>query len=146
MQTEKLKSGLTAGFVATVVLSLALALKASMGLVPALDPTANILALGDLMTGTRLPASFGWIVHLLIGTFIGGGLYAAVEPFLPGAPLLKGVLFGLIVWIALMFVGASITLQVVIAALILSLVYGATLAMVYANLGSAAARDDLIPR
>jgi hypothetical protein len=145
MPIEKLKSGLTAGFVATVVLSLLLAAKSSLGMVPALDPTGSILVLGDLITGTKLLASFGWVMHLLIGTFVGGVLYSLVEPLLPGKPTVKGVAFGFIIWMAMVFLVVGVGLQGVIAALVMSLSYGVALGVVYANLDSSAASEDVTP-
>jgi len=145
MPVEKLKSGLTAGFVATVVLSLLMAAKSSLGVAPALDPTGSILAFGDLITGTELPASFGWVVHLLIGTFVGGALYTVVEPFLPGKPAVKGATFGFIVWIGMAFFVAGVSLQVAIAAFVMSLAYGVTLGIVYGILAGSAASKGLRP-
>ena len=82
-------------------------------------------------------------MHLLIETFIGGVVYSGVEPLLPGKPVIKGITFGFIIWIAMAFFVVAASLQVAVAALVMSLVYGATLGIVYANLGRAAVREDV---
>src|SRR5215470_4600993 len=71
------KAGLIAGFIATIVLSILMVAKSSMGLMPQLNPIEDIVQVAHLLTGMTLPLPFGWIGHFLLGTVVWGIIYAA---------------------------------------------------------------------
>lgn len=111
----------------------------AMGM-PRMNPAA---ALAGAMGGSAL---LGWLGHLMIGIVL-ALVYAAVAPRLPGAPWMRGTLYGLAPWLlaqlAVMpmmgmpvFSGSAAT---AIGSLIGHLVYGAVLGTTYGT-GAVAAR------
>src|SRR6516225_5703393 len=102
MSSESVKSGLIAGFVATCVLSFFMLVKASMGLLPQLDPIRDIVAVADNLTGADFPLPLGWLGHFFLGTVAWGLAYAWLEGQLPGSPIVKGLAFGFGAWLAMM--------------------------------------------
>ncbi len=71
---------MTAGFTATVVISLLMLAKSALGLAPDLNPIKDIVAVVDSFTGMALPADTGWLGHFVIGGVVWGVLYAWLEP------------------------------------------------------------------
>jgi len=134
-------TGIAAGFVATVVLSAMMLVKHSMGLVPELDPIEDIVHVADHLTGMTLPLPFGWIGHFVLGTVAWGIISAALQASLPGAPVVKGLIFGALAWLAMMIIftplaghglfALSLGPQATVATLVLHLIYGAVLGGVY---------------
>jgi uncharacterized membrane protein YagU involved in acid resistance len=83
----------------------------------------------------------------MIGAFIFGGMFALLEPTLPGGKLwLKGAIFGVGAWLAMMlavmpmagagFFGMNFGMVAPIMTLVLHVIYGAVLGCVYAALQS----------
>lgn len=150
-----MKGGMTAGFVATVVLSLLTIVKSALGLMPQLNPIQDIVHIAALLFGVTLPAPFGWVGHFLIGTVAWGNFYALLEPGLPGAPPLKGLVMGTIAWLAMMIFfmplaghglfGLELGFQAVLATLVLHLVYGLVLGIVFPHVAGEPARSEVMP-
>ncbi len=91
MNGSNVVKGLVAGFAATVVLSALMVMKSVMGLMPELD----VIAMLSKMMGGLSP-TMAWIAHFMIGTVVLGGLFAWLDPHLPGKRhWLKGVTFGI---------------------------------------------------
>jgi TM2 domain-containing membrane protein YozV len=82
--TLNVKAGLIAGFISTVVLSIFMIAKSSVGLLPQLNPIEDIVHVADRLTGMTLPLPFGWIGHFVLGTVVWGIIYAALQASLPG--------------------------------------------------------------
>jgi len=147
MSSESVKSGLIAGFVATCVLSFFMLVKASMGLLPQLDPIRDIVTVADNLTGADFPLPLGWLGHFLLGTVAWGLAYAWLEGQLPGSPIVKGLAFGFGAWLAMMVLFMPLAGEgffslkdgppAAVASLVLHLIYGAVLGMVYGRLRSA---------
>jgi hypothetical protein len=98
MSGSNIWKGMVAGFVATVVLSALMVMKSMMGLMPELD----VIAMLSRMMGASSLA-MGWIAHFMIGTVVWGGLFAWLEPNLPGKSYwLKGITFGIAAWLLMM--------------------------------------------
>ncbi|MBE0453227.1 MAG: hypothetical protein IBX58_06055 [Roseovarius sp.] len=139
--------GMLAGLSATIVLSLLMLMKGAMGLLPALDPIGMVATMMDV------PMAVAWGVHLMIGAIIWGGVFALLEPHLPGgARWLKGVVFGIGAWLIMMvtmmpmagtgFFGMQLGMMAPVMTLVMHIVFGAVLGGVYAMLlrrGSASA-------
>jgi uncharacterized membrane protein YagU involved in acid resistance len=102
--TLNVQAGLIAGFIATVVLSILMIAKSSVGLIPQLNPIEDIVHVTDRLTGMTLPLPFGWVGHFAIGTVAWGIIYAALQASLPGAPVVKGLIFGALAWLAMMII------------------------------------------
>jgi uncharacterized membrane protein YagU involved in acid resistance len=141
------KAGLIAGFIATVALSILMIAKSSMGLLPQLNPIEDIVHVANVLTGMTLPLPLGWIGHFVLGTVVWGIIYAAMQASLPGAPIVKGLIFGALAWLAMMIIfmplagnglfALSLGLPATVATLVLHLVYGAVLGVVYAKFAHA---------
>ncbi len=121
-----------AGLVGTVVMTaIGLWVAPLMG-IPRMNP-AEMLA--GAMGGSAL---LGWVGHFMIGSIL-AVIYAAVAPALPGAPPVRGALYGLAPWLVAMvmimpmmgmpaFGGAA---AVAMGSLIGHLVYGAVVGAIY---------------
>jgi YHS domain-containing protein len=138
---HNVKEGMRAGLVATTVLSALMVAKSAVGLLPTLD----IVSLLSTLMGCDSVA--GWFADFMIGAFILSGMFALLEPMLPEWELwLKGVLFGVGVWLAMMLgvmpmaggglFGKNLGMVAPIMTLVLHVIYGAVLGGVYAALQS----------
>jgi hypothetical protein len=155
MDVNRIKSGVTAGFVATVILSILMMAKSALGFAPELNPIKDIVTVADAITGAQLPPVMGWLGHFVIGAGVWGALYAWFEPSLPGSPVVKGLLFAVVAWLAMMivfmplaghgFFGMTEGPIAAIATLVLHLAYGAVLGVVYASQSGGAAVADVRP-
>lgn len=136
MTMRNISAGLTAGFVATIVLSALMIAKAMMGLMPALD----VIAMLSHMMGSA--ATMGWVAHFVIGTIAWGGGFAILYDQIPGGgATAKGMVFATGAWIAMMvvvmpmagagFLGLGLGIMAPIMTLMLHLIYGAVLGAVY---------------
>lgn len=128
--------GLTAGFVATAVLSMLMLMKEVLAVMPELDVVGMISG----MLG--LSRTAGWAVHFVIGTIGWGGLFVALYAYLPGQkPWLKGIALGLIGWAAMMILmmpmagkgifGLQLGIMAPLMTLMLHMIFGAVLGLVY---------------
>ena len=141
--TLNVQAGLIAGFIATVVLSIVMIAKSSVGLLPQLNPIEDIVHVVGRLTGMTLPLPFGWIGHFALGTVAWGIIYAALQASLPGTPVVKGLVFGALAWLAQMIFfmplagnglfALSLGPQATVATLVLHLIYGAALGVAYAK-------------
>lgn len=136
--------GMVAGFLATVVLSILMVMKGTMGLMPQLD------VIGMIAGMTGMSAAVAWGAHFLLGTVIWGGLFAWVNHAIPGeSQWLRGIVFGSAAWLAMMVLimplagqgvfGLRLGIMGPVMTLILHLIYGAVLGVTYGGmLGSQA--------
>lgn len=130
---------LLAGFVATVVLSAAMVAKQMMRLMPELDVATMLTSMLGLPDVT-----LGWVMHFMIGTIAWGVAFAIATPYLPGSPVLRGILFGIAAWLMMMIAvipmagaglfGLQLGIIAPLATLMLHILYGATLGAVFAEL------------
>lgn len=137
MTTKNWLKGMIAGFVATVVLSALMLMKAQMGLMPEL----NVIKMISDMFGASTPA-VGWVMHFMIGTVLWGTLFAWLDPNLPGGShWLKGICFGGGAWLLMMivmmpmagagFFGMKLGMMAPVMTLVLHVTYGVVLGGVY---------------
>jgi uncharacterized membrane protein YagU involved in acid resistance len=128
--------GMTAGFIATVVLSALLMLKSSMALAPHLNIINLLTQLGSIGTVAA------WMDHFIVGTVVWGLLFGAFDAvYEKGAYWLKGIMFGVFAWLLMMIVfmplvkaglfGSKIGLEAPAVTLVYHLVYGAVLGVIY---------------
>ncbi len=104
MTGESIKSGLTAGFTASAVLGILMIIKSRLGILPDLDPIHDTVAIADQYTGLQFPPDLGWVGHFFIGTVVWGLMYAWLRKSLPGGAIVKGLMFGVLAWLAMMLV------------------------------------------
>ena len=133
-----LVKGFVAGFLGTAVMSLFMFMKSMMGLFPELDP---IGMLADRFGG---PLVLGWVIHFMIGTIAWGGGFAIIYNFLPSnSSVIKGIIFGLLAWIAMMVVvmpmegnglfglGLGIGILAPVMTMMLHVIFGAVMGFVF---------------
>lgn len=132
------------GFVATVVLSILMIIKASMGLMPQLNVIAMLGHMSHGVIGIGGPG-MGWLIHFLIGTVLWGVLFALLYDKLPGrGSVAKGLAFSVLAWILMMvlpmpmagagFFGLGLGAMAPIMTLILHLIWGAVLGATFGSL------------
>ena len=144
MNFTSMKAGVLAGFAATLAISALMIAKAALGILPELNPIADIVNVIDAFTGANLPAAAGWAGHFVLGVILWGVAYSWLERILPGSAVVKGLLFAVIIWLAMMilfmpaaghgFFGMGLGAPAIVATLALHLVYGAALGVVYERL------------
>jgi len=128
--------GMVGGLVATIVLSAIMVMKSMMGVMPQFDMIGMFASMAG---GSPTTA---WVVHLLIGIVLWGGLFAWIDPYLPiQSHWLKGTVFGIGAWVLMMIIvmpmgGAGLFtvklgLMVTMATLVLHAIYGAVMGGVY---------------
>ena len=133
---KNISGGIIAGFVATIVLSLLMIMKAKMGLMPELNV---ISMLASKMGGA---VAMGWLAHFMIGTIGYGILFALINPVLPTSSLVtKGMVLGVLGWLVMMIVimpmmgaglfGLAMGAMAPVMTLVLHLIFGAVLGAVY---------------
>ncbi len=137
MTTGNWMKGMVAGFVATLILSALMAMKAMMGVTPELNP---IKMIADMLGAS--PA-VGWAMHFMIGTMLWGTLFAWLNPSLPGeSHWLRGIVFAVGAWLVMMaammpmagagFFGSHLGMMAPVMTLMLHIVFGFVLGAVYA--------------
>lgn len=89
---DSLGRGIIAGFLATLMLS------------AMFHPIAFIARSAD-----ALPATFGWLLHFMVGSLIWGVGFAATYRLMPGPLWLRGVLFGIATWLIVMLLVLPLT-------------------------------------
>lgn len=124
---NKYMAGFLSGFIATFILSLLMLVKMHYGFMQH--------AGGGVFVFTH------WVVQVLLGTFIWGGLFVMLSPALRGRYWVKGIYFGIIAWL-LMALGTlplvhygvfslRLTVDMMMAALMWYVIYGFLLGFVY---------------
>ncbi len=130
-----IKAGLISGFIATIVLSVIMVLKAKMGVMPELNA---IKMLAGMM---HAPLLMGWVAHFMIGTVVWGILFAALVNKLPGGVLMSAIIFSIGAWLLMMvgpmpmagagLFGLKLGMMAPIATLMLHLIWGIVLGLSY---------------
>ncbi len=133
-----IKAGLISGFIATLVLSAIMVLKAKMGLMPDLNA---IKMLAGMM---HAPLAMGWAAHFMIGVVVWGVLFSILVDKLPGGTLMSAIVFSIGAWFAMMIgpmpmagaglFGLHIGIMAPIATLILHLIWSTVLGLSYKRL------------
>lgn len=133
---DHIKSGMIAGFAATVVLSVMMIMKTVVGIMPELDVIHMIAG----MLGASVFA--GWVAHFVLGTVVWGGGFAVLNDAIPGqGQIVKGIAFGVAAWLLMMiavmpmagagFFGLNMGIAAPVMTLMLHIVFGAVLGWVY---------------
>ncbi len=133
-----IKAGLLSGFIATIVLSLLMVMKAKMGVMPDLNA---IKMLASMMHG---PMVMGWFAHFMIGTVVWGLLFAALVNKLPGGVMSSAIIFSIGAWLLMMIgpmpmagaglFGLNLGMMAPVATLMLHIIWGAVLGFSYQRL------------
>ncbi len=133
-----IKAGIISGFVATVVLSIVMVMKAKMGLMPELNA---IKMLAGMMGA---PLVMGWVAHFMIGTILWGTGFALLVDKLPGSVMASAISFGILAWILMMvgpmpmagagLFGLKLGMMAPVATLMLHIIWGIVLGLTYQRL------------
>ena len=141
---------MTAGFVATVVLSLLMLMKSMMGVMPGLDIARMLTSMAHHMMGLPANPAVGWLLHFMIGTVVWGMGFALLYTVLPGGgPVIKGLAFGALAWLLMMLIpmpmagaglfGMKFGMMAPVMTLVLHLIWGAVLGATFSGLSRSAA-------
>ena len=84
-----------AGLAATIAMTALMLMGPAMGLRP-----MNVM-LASVMGGS---AAIGWAAHLMVGAILALGFGMLFAPRLPGPPLVRGMAYGVVPWLAAQFV------------------------------------------
>ena len=136
---DKVLKGITAGFLATLLLTVVLVVKALARIVPEI----NLAALLSGVLGA--PPWVGWGVHLAIGTLVWGPLFALLCPKIPGSTsVARGIIFSVGAWLLMALIvlpmagmgvfGLRYGFGAPVTTLVLHMIYGATLGFAYEHL------------
>lgn len=88
------QQGVAAGFVATLTVTVLMALKAMTGVAPDLDLTT-------MLSGARGDWA-GWLAHFVVGALVLGPAFAVLAPRIPGSSCVaKAVLFSMGAWLVM---------------------------------------------
>jgi len=133
-----------ASFIATLVLSMIMVMKKTMGLMPEMNPIADLVTIMQQVSGLSILPIFAWVLHFFIGTFAWGILFFLFYGVLPGGKIIKGILFGLGAWMLMMltveplaghgFFGLQTSPVIPMMSMMLHIVFGATLGIIYGKL------------
>jgi len=134
-------TGMIAGLAATIVLSVLMLMKTAMGLMPELD----IVGMLSRMMGSPGSPAVGWAVHFVIGVVVYGGLFALLDPRLPGGThTVRGIVLGVAGWLLMMVAvmpmagaglfGLNLGIMVPIMTFVLHVIFGAVLGWTYGRL------------
>lgn len=135
---KKIISGIVAGFIATIVISILMIIKTKMGLVPTLNPIADNAALA----GRPDALAIGWLMHFIIGAIVWGIAFAIFSMFTNRiAHVLRGLIFGILAWLVMMIFfmpvagygifAVGLGMPAIIMTLVFHLIYGLVLGFVY---------------
>lgn len=135
---NKYLNGMLSGFAATIVLSIMMILKGTMGFMPQLD----VIKMLSSMMGMPQFLALGWMAHFLVGTVVWGILFSLLIPRLPGKNYVRmGISLGILAWGLMMVVvmpmagaglfGLALSPMAPVATLVLHVIYGAVLGFVY---------------
>ena len=144
--TRDIRNGMLASLVGTIVLSAIMVMKQMAGMVPQMNPIADLVGIAHSLLGVPAVPLVGWVLHFAIGVFVWGILFAVLHPTIPGSNLIKGLIFGIGAWLLMMciflpmagqgFFGTSVGMIIPVMALLLHLVYGAVLGITFGKLSS----------
>lgn len=128
-----------AGFAATIVLSILMIMKSTMGMMPDL----NVIAMLSKMMGMADVPVTGWVAHFAIGTLGYGFVFALLAGKLPGSLTVQGMILGILGWLVMMIVimpmagaglfGLNMGVAAPVMTLMLHLIFGAVLGWVFAK-------------
>ncbi len=135
-----LKAGIISGFIATVVLSIVMILKAKMGVMPELNA---IKMLANMM---HAPLVMGWVAHFMIGSLVWGILFALMVKQLQGSVINSAMVFSIGAWLLMMIgpmpmagaglFGLKLGIMAAVATLVLHLLWGVVLGFSYKRLSA----------
>lgn len=136
---DRILRGITAGFLATILLTIVMVVKLFTRFVPEVN-------LAALLSGVlHAPPWVGWGVHLALGTLVWGPLFAVLSPKIPGSTcVVRGIVFSVAAWLLMALIvlplagmgvfGLRYGFAAPVTTLLLHMVYGVALGFAYQTL------------
>jgi hypothetical protein len=145
INTSNIIKGIIAGFVGTIVLTLFMMLKKTMGVMPELDPVHMMSVMVAQQMGIEPNIVIGWILHFGIGSVAWGVGFVILNNVLPGSGQVgKGVAMGIAAWLLMMvgpmpmsgagLFGLSMGVMAPVLTLVLHLVFGVAMGFTFKKL------------
>src|SRR5208337_351432 len=140
-----LVDGVSAGFAATLAMSAVMVLNDRLSLIPQVDLIRDLRHANQNLTGLKTPFLLAWFIHLILGSYVFGCVFALVFEYLSGSPVIRGIYFGLAIWLGLMLTafpllgyglfrfGLAAGATPAAAILVLHLVYGFALGIAFGS-------------
>lgn len=138
---KNLFKSMVLGFIATIVISLFMIIKIKADIMPQLNPIKTLTMMLHDMLRMPLNPLIGWIIHFIIGTIVWGCIFYFIYNKLLGYPVVKGISFGVIAWLLMMFIPMSMSgeglfelklgMMAPIITLVLHIIYGAVIDFTY---------------
>lgn len=98
LSSDNLKNGLAAGFAAVSAMSILILLNDKLGLIPHVDLIDDMSHSIKMLTGVDFPLPLGFLLHLVLGSYIFGCGFAVLFGGFTRNFVLHGLIFGLILW------------------------------------------------
>ena len=98
LSSDDLKNGLAAGFAATSAMSIFILLNDRLGAIPQVDLIDDLSRLIKMFTGVDLPLPLGFLLYLVLGSYVFGCAFAVLFGSFTRNFVLYGLIFGLILW------------------------------------------------
>lgn len=146
INSRDIRNGVLASLMGTIVLSAIMVMKQMAGMVPQMNPIADLAGIAHSLLGVPTVPLVGWVLHFAIGAFVWGTLFAVLRPAIPGSNLIQGLIFGVGAWLLMMCIflpmagqglfGMSVGMVIPVMALMLHLVYGAVLGLTFGKLSA----------
>jgi hypothetical protein len=102
LSPDDLKNGLAAGFAGTLAMSIFVLLNDRLGFIPQIRPIHELTSVIQMLSGVKLPSPLGFLLHLVLGSFLFGCLFAVMFHNFTGNFAVRGLMFGLMLWIGVM--------------------------------------------
>ncbi len=99
LSSDDLKNGLAAGFAAVSAMSIFILLNDKLGLIPQVNLIDDMSHLIKMLTGVGLPLPLGFLLHLVLGSYVFGCGFAVLFGSFTRNFVLCGLIFGLLLWI-----------------------------------------------
>lgn len=153
---NNIQRGLLSGFFATCILSICMWIKSAAHIVPQANAIQALVKVSTIWLGSPLSPWVGWLEHFFIGTVLWGISFAVLEQLVPpmaadrvASATMKGILFSIGAWIVMMVLlmppagagwfAANLGYGAPLAALVLHVIWGASLGAIYGALTPARA-------
>lgn len=141
--------GIEAGLFATLILSIIMAVKSSLNILPELNPIEILNSIIPYKEQLNLKPTAGWAIHMFIGIVIWGSAYEKLLSFLPTQNhLVKAISFSIAAWLLMMLavmplaghglfgIELGVEMKAAFITLLFHIIYGLFLGLSYQKLSS----------
>ncbi len=142
------KRAAAAGLIGTASMTALLLVEPSIGLPKIAIGEMLSSSMSALSSQTTMGPAAGWVVDVLLGVIFALVYAGVLDRKLPGSPVVRGLIFGVLIFIVAQLVFAPLTgsglfsngdIVLLLGGLLGHLVYGSVVGYVYGDVGRAAA-------